>query len=387
MNTSPAQVTWVKEARDFPPDPVSGAKITRLSGSSIRTENIYCDAPRATADGKRVASWRYVDNLLSPSRALLCHDLSTKWTCLIDREVTGLPVGPAWGGSVYYLSGTTLKRASLDACTTESLMEMDGLPRCWQFMSVSPDERFLLYTATESSSMETPFSVNTATSSQGYALVRIDLRDRTWKLLTDPPETGRLGGHYNPVTGADILIGKSFWEGGNRVAVGILADADGRNGREVFRRVHHSCCLGNTGKFAGLIEFDYNHLAHKPENPDGELHIYSTDGTPPRLIPVREHLFYHISSSPCGRYVVCESLENGLALGPVPIVVVNVETGKHRVLVGDARCSHGGDAGRQVNPYFMADMRHIIFNADPDGVVNVYAAEIPPGFLESLDAS
>ena len=54
-----------------------------------------------------------------------------------------------------------------------------------------------------------------------------------------------------------------------------------------------------------------------------------------------------------------------------------------RVLVGDAKCSHGGDAGRQVNPYFTADLRHVIYNGDPDGVVNVFAAEIPTGFLES----
>ncbi len=384
MRSSTQQTHWAKEARDFPPDPVSGAKITRLSGSSIRTENIYCDAPRATADGKRFASWRYVDNLLSPAKALMCHDLATKFTCLIDPEVTGLPVGPAWGGSVYYLSGQTLVRASLETCVREPLMEMTGFPRCWQFMSVSPDERYLLYVATESSSRETLFSVNSPTSSEGYSLVRIDLRVKSWKILTGPPETGRLGGYYNPVTGAQIQIGKSFWEGNKRFGVGLLADAEGRNGKEVFRRVHHACWLGNTGKFAGLIEFDFEKLAHLPENPDGELYIYSTDGTPPRLIPVPEHLFYHIASSPCGRYVVCESLESGLALGPVPIVIVNVETGKHRVLVGNARCSHGGDSGRQVNPYFMADSRHIIYNGDPDGVVNVFAAEIPQGFLDSL---
>ena len=45
------KIFWAKEARDFLPDPVTGTRITRLSGSSIRTENIYCDTPRATADG------------------------------------------------------------------------------------------------------------------------------------------------------------------------------------------------------------------------------------------------------------------------------------------------------------------------------------------------
>ena len=81
---------------------------------------------------------------------------------------------------------------------------------------------------------------------------------------------------------------------------------------------------------------------------------------------------------------MCESLECGFQFHPVPIVVVNVETGKHRVLVSDAHNSGGGDSGRQVNPYFTADSKHVIYNADPDGIVNVFAAEIPTGFLESL---
>jgi len=363
---------WVKEARDFPPDPACGAKIVRLSGSSIRTENIYCDAPRASADGKRFASLRYVDHLLSPTTALLCHDLTTKWTALIDREVTGVPIGPAWGGAVYYERGSTLMRAALDSCTTQPALDLAPLPPCWQPMSVSADERYFVYTTMQEGPPE------------AYNLVRVDLRDKSWKLLLDASERSRCGAYFNPVAGHDLIVGKTAWRGNVRYGICLLADCDGKNGREIMRDVHHACWLGNTGKFAGLIEFDYERLAHKPENPDGELYIYSCDGTPPRLIPAREHVFYHISSSRCGRYVVCESLESGLALGPVPIVIVNVESGKHRTLIGDAHCTHGGDAGRQVNAYFTADTRHVIYNADPDGVVNVYAAEIPQGFLESL---
>jgi hypothetical protein len=363
---------WVKEARDFPADPVSGAKIVRLSGSSIRTENIYCEAPRATADGNRFASLRYIDHLLSPTTALMCHDLTTKWTCLIDREVTGIPVSPAWRGVVYYERGSTLMRASLDTCTTQPVMDLAPLPLCWQLMSVSADERYLIYTTLKEG------------SSEEYNVVRLDLRDRSWRLLLDRPEPSRCGAYFNPVSGHGMLIGRTFYEGGKRFGAAVLADGDGQGDKVVLSRVHHSCWLADSGKFAGLIEFDYDRIAHKPENPDGELYIYSTDATPPRLIPVPEHLFYHISSSRCGRYVVCESLESGLALRSVPIVIVNVETGKYRTLIGDAKCSHGGDAGRQVNAYFTADSRHVIYNADPDGVVNVFAAEIPQGFLESL---
>ena len=363
---------WVKEARDFPPDPVSGARITRLSGSSIRTENIYCDAPRATRDGRRFASLRYVDHLLSPVQALLCHDLTTKWTALIDPAAEGLPVAPAWGGAVYYLRGTVVMRASLDTLVTERVADLSGHPPCWKLTSVSADERYLVYVSLEQDPAE------------AYDLVRLDLRSKSWQRLLDRPEPSRCGASFNPVSGHDLLIGTSFHEDGKRFAAALLTNSEGQGGRPVLRRVHHCCWLGNTGTFAGLVEFDHERFVHRPDHPDGELYIYAADGTAPRLIPVPEHIFYHISSSPCGRYVVCEGLECGLALGPVPIVVVNVATGRHRVLVRDAQCSGGGDAGRQVNPYFTADLRHVIYNADPDGVVNVFAAEIPPGFLERL---
>jgi hypothetical protein len=363
--------TWAKEARDLRPDPVSGARLTRLTGSSIRTENIYCDAPRATADGKRFAAFRYIDHLLSPIKALVCCDLATKWTCLIDAHVEDVPTSPAWGGSVYYRRGTTLMRASLDTCTTEPVLDMAAMPRCWQLMSVAPDEGRLLYTGQV---QESPAAFN---------LIEIDLRKKSWRALLEKPEENRLGGAYHPVTGAEVLIATALWDGNARYGVGMLADADGRGGRVVYSRVHHAAWLADTGCFAGLLCFDGERMAHFPQNPDGELMIFPADGGPPRLIPAREHIFYHISASRCGRFVVCESLESGFD-GPVPIVVVDVVSGKYRTLVADCRCSPAGDDGRQAKPYFMADNKHVIYTADPDGVVNVFAAEVPAGFLESL---
>jgi hypothetical protein len=363
-------INWVKEARDLRPDPACGARLTRLSGSSIRTEHIYCDSPRATADGKRFASMRYIDRLIGPT-ALLCHDIATKWTCLIDPNIEDVPTSPAWGGSVYYRKGTTLMRASLETCTTAPVLDMKGMPRCWQLMSVAPGETKLLYTGVVRDEPE------------AYNLVEVDLKTKAWRTLLDEPETNRLGGAYHPVTGAQILIAKTHWEGNIRFGVAVLADGDAKGGRIVYGRVHHAAWLGATDCFAALHEYDYENMKHLSSYPDGELFIYGPSGGKGRLIPARERVFYHISASRCGRYVVCETLETAND-GPVPIVVVNVQTGKHRVLVGDCKCTPAGDDGRQAKPFFTADSRHVIYTADPDGVVNVFAAEVPAGFLESL---
>jgi hypothetical protein len=73
--------------------------------------------------------------------------------------------------------------------------------------------------------------------------------------------------------------------------------------------------------------------------------------------------------------------------GPVDIVVVNVDSGRHRTLVADIglRGAGGGAAWRQATPYLTSDNRHVIYNADRDGVLNVYAARLPDGFLAGID--
>jgi hypothetical protein len=72
--------------------------------------------------------------------------------------------------------------------------------------------------------------------------------------------------------------------------------------------------------------------------------------------------------------------------GPIRIVIGNLETGRSRVLLRD--CQHYGVCGRspyEPNPYLTADNRHVIYNAAPFGLMQVFAAEVPDAFWRSLD--
>jgi len=379
-------MNWGKEARDIGRDPVSGAMIVRLSGSSIRTENIYCESPRCTLDGKRIATLRYIDELTTPEKWLMCHDVETKLTCLLDDKVSNVPISPAFGGIVYYLRGTELRKVSLATGEIERVVDMTPLPKCAQLYSVSPDQRFLLYSAIIS---EYPTV---------YNLVRIELQTGAWRLMLDDgwefllrkgASDRGVAGEYNPVHGMEILLSAVVWNAEHtaRQGVGYIGDSEGKGAHQVFTGLHHAAYLGDTGWVAGLLPYDFKdgQTVHRPETPEGELVLFATDGKmPSRPIPMPEHVMYHISSSRSGRYVVGECMEGGLN-SPSPIVVVNVKSGKYRTLIQDCRCSKAGDCGRQAKPYFTGSTKHVIYTADPDGVVNVFSAEVTDEFLKSMD--
>jgi hypothetical protein len=363
-------INWGKEARDLRPDPVSGAQITRLSGASIRTENIYCLAPCATPDGNRFASMRYVDGF-SPVN-LMVHDLKTKFTGLLVRDIQGTPISAPWGSGVYYFKGTDLLRVDLYDGSIKPILDFSSMPKCWQLMSFSRDERYLLYTGTVQADPE------------AYNLIIVDLHDKSWRPLLKTPETNRLGGAFDPEDATQILVAKTHWIGENRYGIGVLCDLQGNLQSPLFKEVHHSTWVGSKRVISASAINYPGYLSGIRQNMAGDIVLHDLITKTDKTIPMGPYLPFHVSGSRCGRYMVCEGIENDLIEGASPIVILDVITGKYRPLIQDCKCSGGGDSGRQVKPYFTADNKHIIYTADPDGIVNVFAATIPPNFLETL---
>ena len=44
-----------------------------------------------------------------------------------------------------------------------------------------------------------------------------------------------------------------------------------------------------------------------------------------------------------------------------------------------------GSSRYEPDPYLTADNAHVIYNASPHGITHVFAAQLPPEFLRSLD--
>lgn len=75
-----------------------------------------------------------------------------------------------------------------------------------------------------------------------------------------------------------------------------------------------------------------------------------------------------------------------IVAGAVSVYVQPLDgTGRHRTLIGE--CQSYGIAGcswYDPCPYFTADNRHVIYNASPFDLNQVFAAEVPDGFLAGL---
>jgi hypothetical protein len=133
--------------------------------------------------------------------------------------------------------------------------------------------------------------------------------------------------------------------------------------------------------------YDTRRWRQLPERPEGNMVVFASFAWDnPRVIHAPDHLMFHAARSRCGRYVVSEAYRAGQGVqGPLDIVVVNVRSGKHRVLVAGCGTKPHGAAWRTACPYLTADNRHVVYNADPFELTQVHAARLPEGFLASLD--
>jgi len=392
-------IRWHGEACDLHRDPHSGALITRLTAAVMSNVNLYFEQPYSTPDGRRVAYARAPSaDPRRPPTELCVADLETLRVAPIDSDITSTWFATSsWSGKLHYLrSNGELIRVDLATLEKEIVITHWELPLDVTLWSVTPDMRYLV-AARRTAEFETE-------------LIRVDLRTKQWRPIY---RRANILGHVqiNPVTGRDILVQVNRGQCSDHLgrirrtddeypgATHILIDIDGGNERALrigepytAPSTGHATWVGDTGRIASPVlwpgfRVDFqgveNMPAHDPRHPQGNYVIVGPQDERPTIFEAPDHLFDHGSVSRCGRYFVADSCRNGVP-GPVEIVVGDLETGKYRTLVSDCGAQMGGAACSHVHPYFTADNRNVIYNADPHGVCHVHAARVPEGFLESL---
>lgn len=400
-------VRWAQESSDRRDDPVSGARIIQLTSAAAISNNIYGEQPYTSPDGKRIIIARCQDFCWDEEGSLLVHELDRLRITMVVRRARGVRTvcNSAWSGLVYYwtpdrklmqLSLMTLDQKEVYAEEDPS----ESLPMGGGGSSVSPDQRYMIWMAPRLTGKGAPV----------FQILRLDLRRKVREVIFEHPEISNPHLQFNPVHGRQILVQ-------NNVGVRLnkdgslqdyrttgcklfVIDADGRNMRYVpagppitHGITGHECFVADTGKVlfsAGWVHHSEYDWRHDPLHSRGNLFTARPGDRKPAIFDAPQHKFNHVCASRCGRYFVADShtgiglFENGRCK-PVSLVIGNLATGKFRTLVEDTEGTGGGNQCTHTHPYLTADNRYVIYNADPHGIPQVFAAKLPTGFLATLD--
>ncbi len=403
MKKSNMVIKWGQESCDLRDDPVSGARIIQLTSAAAISNNIYGEQPYCSADGKRLVIARSQDFCWDDEGSLLVHELDTLRITMVIRRMRGVRgvFNAAWSGLVYFWTpDRKLMRLSLATLKQEEVYAEEDPSAPLPGSSVSPDQRYIIGMEPRLKGRGAPV----------FQIIRLDLKKKVREVIFEHPEICNPHLQFNPVHGKQILVQNNagvrlkkdgsldtYQTAGCRL---FVIDADGRNQRRLpagppvtHGLTGHECFVAGTGKV--LFSANWMHHSdydwrHDPRHSRGNLFTARPGDRKPTVFEAPQHRFNHVCASRCGRYFVADShtgpglFESGRSK-PVSLVIGNLETGKFRTLVEDSEASSGGNQCTHTHPYLTADSRHVIYNADPKGIPQVFAARIPAGFLASLD--
>jgi len=372
------------EFGDYGLDPQSGARIMRFTNSSLQSSMIYCESPYTASDGKRFALARTLDHIFG-SYMLMIGDLEEKRLTLVEPSIPSFRdvAVQAWGEWLYYLTHEGgVRRASMLTYLREEVLPAGTLAPGVALHTITPDGRYLIIM--DEAREGAPYRMNRYTALSGECRVLHESNDFLGHELIDP-------------AGSNEIV---FYRLLGDTAEMLVLDIDGTRlrplpfGGEITAKSsgHHAWVTGSD-RIATAVEWNRAEKRHDPRHPAGNMLIARPGDAFPDVFPAPEHGFYHVSVSRCGTYFVCDDYmdaeldgPNSMRIGPVRIVVGNLKTGKHRILVSD--CQTNGClcwSWSEPTPYFTADNRHVLYDTSPFGLNQVFAAEVSPEFLASLE--
>lgn len=353
----------------------SGAQITQLSSAAFIHTHIYPEAPVFTPDSRYFIYHRF-QSLDSPSSFWLCDLQTNRLRRLTDDGPVKSPVmSPDGTWCAYlYLKGPTefeVRRVSVQDGDHVTVATVRGLRRPYGLGTISADGRW--------------YVTGVWLPDGEFGLLRIDLGNGAYKVIHQDPEILNPHMQFEPGEGRDILVqhnrGGYLDEEGNIVrlvgeqgATIYLVDYEGQNVRRLpigkpytAPTQGHQCWIGTTGRI----------LSTTSDDPDaGNLFAVAAGDERPTLV-ARGTYFCHPNVSRDGRWFVSDVSPGG------EIVVGSLKTGRYKLLC-ESESSFGRPQYTHPHPFFSPDARHVLFNSDRTGLTQIYAAEIPTGFLEEL---
>ena len=372
------------EAADWGIDPQSGARVIRLTSTSCWSHNIYGEQPYASPDGRRLLVGRALD--FYGGRQLLVADLKTLGLTMIEPDLpTETVAHSSWSEWAYYvMRDGSLRRLSLLSLERQQVCPPGtfALPPKVNLASITPDDRWLL--------------IDEQRDVPGCRSIALDLHTGERRILRESAD------NLNTHAQADLAGGNWLYQLIRQDPFGVPVFVQSLDGGDPVQlpigapwsaeSSGHMAWVGTTGRVAVVVGWQRDKKRHDPRHPEGNLLIAAPGDEHPTVFPAPEYGFYHVAISRCGRYFVSDDFMDWRAdgfhamPGPARIVVGNLETGKSRVLIADCQdYAIAGSSRFEPDPYFTADNRYVIYNGSPFGQMQVFAAELPATFLQSLE--
>jgi hypothetical protein len=370
---------WSPETIQRGADNHCGARLIQLTSAALISHDIYCEERYTTADGSRLAFLRSPTGA-APEELWVC-DLRSFAVARVSDSIHGFPTSPLFRDTLFYISqrrGTdrALMRLDLKTLEQEEVFDLGPCPKYrYSVCTVSPDERY--------------FVSNLRVDRNTWGLYRADLSRGTWEVFHQHQDICNPHPQFEPAQGQDILVQlnrgcvvdeeENFSRlVGDEGATLYLINRDGGNYRPLpVGKPHtgpvsgHECWVGATGQV----------ILTTCEDQGNEIHLVAPGDARSRRLwrgVGRGVAFMHIAASNDGRYFIVDDLANG------KLYVGSIATARLLPL-----CDTGASCARaqytHPHAYLTPDHRYVIFNSDRTGLGQVWAAELPAGFLDALD--
>ena len=363
---------WQPEAIHRGTDRSVGAKLVQLTSAAAISHDIYCEERYGTTDGSRIAFLRSPTG--SPPEALWVCDLRTRESACLAPGMIGCPTSPLYRDTLYFQRPAgggekVLTRVNLKTMEQDDVFTFRDCPTWrWPVSTISPDERY--------------YVANYRVRDEIYGLYRVDLQRGTWELFHEHADICNPHPQFEPSKGQDILVQHNRDchldpDGNIIVLVGEIGatlyviDRDGGNLRTLpVGKPHttpvtgHECWVGNTGKVI-LTACNRDILLVAP-------------GDARARCVFRGLNFGHIAASDDGRFFISDDFSNGR------LYVGSIASG-HLLPLCDTQASCAMPQYSHAHAYMTSDNSHVIFNSDHTGLGQVWAAEIPDGFLDAVE--
>jgi hypothetical protein len=375
------KLEWNPEVIERGKDLNVGARLVQLTSAALISHDIYCEERYTSADGSRLAFLR--SPLGGPPEQLWLCDLRTLEVACLSETIVGFPTSPLYGDSLFFARPTTsskrvLTRVHLKTLEMDDVFDLSECPHMrWLVSSISPDERY--------------YVSNFRVKGNIWGLYRVDLQRGTWEPFHEHKDICNPHPQFEPSRGDDILVqlnnGSIIDDEANIIqlvgeegATLYAIDRDGGNERPLpvgkpFTGgvTGHECWVARTGKV----------LLSAADERKGALYL-AAPGAKSAECLWKGLIFCHVAASNDGRYFIadCYSGYDVESLAHGKIYVGSMATCRMLPL-----CDVGLASAQFTHPhaYMTPDNRYVIFNSCRTGVGQVWAAEIPAGFLGALD--